>query len=112
MLSFVAFKNVDVKIFFMLYFQLEMELPTPDVPLVIIAEKLFELGDCYIVWKDKAIPVGQNLLGAFILLCQTFTVFNVKYHPSDKLFYSFFYASCFKLESLSTTGNKFLNQLI
>lgn len=94
------------------WIDLEVELPAPDVPLIIIAEKLFEVGDCYVVWKDVSIPVGKDLLGAFILLCQAFVVFDVKCCPSDKLFYSFFYASCFKIEALSTTGNKFLNQLV
>lgn len=94
-----------------IYFQLEVELPTPNVPLIIIAEKLFELGDCYVVWKQIAIPVGKDLLGAFVILCKAFTVFDVKCYPPDKLFYSFFYASCFKVEALSTTANKFLSQL-
>ncbi|XP_065090547.1 uncharacterized protein LOC135711600 [Ochlerotatus camptorhynchus] len=89
----------------------EMELPNTEDPLIIVSATLFEDGDCNIIWKDISIPVGNNLLGAFTLLLQVFTVFNVKCCPSDKIFYSFFYAYCFKIEALSTTGNKFVSQL-
>nr|XP_029736179.1 uncharacterized protein LOC115270954 [Aedes albopictus] len=90
----------------------ELEIPTTEVPLIYIVEKFFEIGDCYLVWNDITINVGKDILAAFILLCKAFTVFNVKCCASDKLFYSFFYAFCFKLEPLSTTSNKFLDKLI
>ncbi|XP_040157585.1 uncharacterized protein LOC120897043 [Anopheles arabiensis] len=89
----------------------ETSFPTPDVPRIIIVAKMFELGECYVVWKNSTIHVGNNLIRAFIVLCQAFTVFNVKCYAADKLFFSFFHASCFKLGALSTTSNKFLNQL-
>ncbi|XP_062534812.1 uncharacterized protein LOC134203994 isoform X2 [Armigeres subalbatus] len=90
----------------------DLEMPMTDVPLIFITEKFPEIGECYVAWKDISIPVGKNVLAAFILLCQSFTVFNVKCCPSDKIFYSFFNAYCFKVEPLSTTSNKFLNKLI
>nr|XP_029713738.1 uncharacterized protein LOC109403182 [Aedes albopictus] len=90
----------------------ELEIPTTEVPLIYIVEKFFEIGDCYLVWNDVTVPVGNDILAAFILLCKSFTVFNVKCCASDKLFYSFFHAFCFKLEPLSTTSNKFLDKLI
>ncbi|XP_055550171.1 uncharacterized protein LOC129732849 [Wyeomyia smithii] len=88
-----------------------MELPQPDVPIIVVLAASFDVGDCNIVWRDIVVPVGSDLLNAFVLLLQTFVVCNVKCRPSDKLFYSFFYAYCFKIGSLSTTGNKFLSQL-
>ncbi|EAT37863.1 AAEL010194-PA [Aedes aegypti] len=89
----------------------EFEMPSTEIPMIFIAEKLFEIGDCCVAWKDITIPVGNDVLAAFKLLCQAFVVFNVKCSPSDKIFYSFFHAFCFKVEPLSTTSNKFVDKL-
>ncbi|XP_055526615.1 uncharacterized protein LOC129719171 [Wyeomyia smithii] len=86
-------------------------MPVPEIPQVIIVGPEFHDGDCSVVWKDIVIPTGADILTAFDILCKAFTVFNVKCAASDKLFYSFFAAACYKVEHLSTTAAKFINLL-
>ncbi|XP_055532980.1 uncharacterized protein LOC129723058 isoform X1 [Wyeomyia smithii] len=54
-----------------------MELPQPDVPIIVVLAASFDVGDCNLVWRDIVVPVGSDLLNAFVLLLQTFVVCNV-----------------------------------
>ncbi|XP_062551888.1 uncharacterized protein LOC134217124 [Armigeres subalbatus] len=89
----------------------DKDMPTPDIPQIIVVGEQFMEGTCSLVWKNVVIPVETGVLSAFVLLCKAFTVFGIKCSPADKLFFSFFNATCFKVEALSTTANKFMNLL-
>nr|XP_029715639.1 uncharacterized protein LOC109397381 isoform X1 [Aedes albopictus] len=84
-----------------LWINADAPIPEPDVPQIVIRGEEFVEGNGSLVWKNVAIPLETDILSAFALLCATFTVFNVKCSPSDKLFYGFFQRNvlqsrCFK----------------
>ncbi|XP_065075394.1 uncharacterized protein LOC135699115 [Ochlerotatus camptorhynchus] len=89
----------------------DKSMPTSAIPQIIVVGEEFEVGECYVIWDNVVVGTGPDVLHAFVLLCKAFTVYRVACSPSDKLFFDFFYACCFKINQMSTTGNNFINFL-
>nr|XP_019528629.1 uncharacterized protein LOC109400596 [Aedes albopictus] len=71
---------------------------------------LEDSSDCAICWNNLTIPIIKDLKTAFEVFIKCFYAFNVAPAPSDKQFFLFF-GSVLGVETLSTTGTKFMHAL-
>ncbi|XP_062550611.1 uncharacterized protein LOC134215430 isoform X2 [Armigeres subalbatus] len=67
--------------------------------------------DGTISWKSVNIPVKRNFAYSFELLCQFIAVLKKTGKPTDKQFFVFIMANLLEINTLSTTGEKFLSTL-
>ncbi|XP_065092129.1 uncharacterized protein LOC135712957 [Ochlerotatus camptorhynchus] len=82
------------------------------IPLLVVRGNFPDVTDgCAVCWGTIAIPVGDDLKTAFGIFIQCFPVFGVALNPSDKNFFLFIGGAVLNINTLTTTGAKFLHGL-